>query len=270
MRTQLELEVLGGTVGRRMARRRPGADDLPWGTLDPSQFSAHALVEARAIWTTGVFTEYASAAAFAAMATAFLECGAPIDLSAAAGDIVVDELDHAAVGSRLVMELGGAVPLAFDLALVSPATTPGASPLLRAAEIAIKTSCVGEALSISALSRSLATCDHPLVRAVLDRLLGDEGAHAQIGKLFLTWAADRFTSNDRDHLASVALGAIAVYQPMWRGRCTSCEAPAALGGMPAQSHADMLVEAVRLRVVRPLDRLGIAVDRDALEDVLAA
>jgi hypothetical protein len=168
------------------------------------------------------------------------------------------------------MALGGAVPFAVDLAMVSPATTPGVSPLVRAAEIAIKTSCVGEALSISALSRSLAATEHPLVHAVIERLLSDEGAHAQLGKLFLTWAKDRLTAGDREHLAGVALAAIAVYQPMWRGRCGSCEAPASLGGTPPESHAAMLVEAVRVRVVRPLARLGIVVDRDGLEDVLAA
>src|SRR5688572_4443436 len=197
---QLELEILGGAPSARMRRRRPGADDLPWGTLELARWDADSLDEARAVWTNGVFTEYGSAAAFAAMAGAFLECGAPIDLSAAAADIVVDELDHATVASRLVMELGGAVAFRADLAMVSPATTPGASPVIRAAELALKASCVGEALSISALSRSLATADHPLVRAVIDRLLRDEGPHARIGAWFLEWADDRLSDPDRRHL----------------------------------------------------------------------
>ena len=40
---------------------------------------------ARVVWTESAFSEYASAAAFAAIATALLEAGAPIDLTAAAG-----------------------------------------------------------------------------------------------------------------------------------------------------------------------------------------
>ena len=68
----------------------------------------------------------------------------------------------------------------------------------------------------------------------------------------------------------VALEAIAVYQPLWRGRCASCEAPAALGGTPVQSHAELMVEAVRLRIAEPLDRFGIAIDRTKLEELLAA
>jgi len=270
MRTQLELEILGGATEARLQRRRPGADDLPWGTIDVRAFAPVALHEARAVWTNGVFTEYASAAAFAAMAGAFLECEAPVDLSAAAADIVVDEIDHAMVGSRLVMELGGAVAFRVDMTMVSPATTPGASALVRAAELAVKTSCVGEALSISALSRSLEVADHALVRAVLARLLHDEGHHARIGAWFLEWADDRLSEDDRRHLAQVALDAIAVYQPLWRGRCQTCEAPAALGGMPVASHAELIVDAVRTRVADPLDRLGIAIDRGRLDELLAA
>jgi hypothetical protein len=269
----LELEMLGGSVGARLRRRRPGIDDLPWGTLaaavQSDAFDTRAIYEARAIWTNGVFTEYASAAAFAAMAGAFLECGAPIDLSAAAADIVVDEIDHAEVGSRLVMELGGAVPFRTDLSMVSPSTTPGVSPILRAAEIAIKTSCVGEAMSVPALSRARTATAHPLVHAALDRLLGDEGPHARVGAHFLDWADDRLDDGDRAHLARVALDAIAVYRPMWAGRCSSCEAPAELGGTPVQSHADLLVEAVRTRVVRQLTRRKIALDPARLDEILS-
>jgi len=265
---QLELEMIGGAPSARLRRRRPGGDALPWGTLEPEAFAADELIEARHVWTNGVFTEYASAAAFSAMAGAFLECGAPIDLSAAAADIVVDELDHAEIASRLVMELGGAVAYHADLALVSPLTTPGVTPVVRAAELAITTSCVGEALSVSALSRSLAVTEHPLVAAVLRRLLADEGPHARLGAWFLAWAADRLTAEDRAHLAVIALDAIAVYAPLWRDRCDGCEAPATLGGLPVASHAQVMVDAVRTRVARPLARLGIAVDAERLEALL--
>jgi hypothetical protein len=268
---QFELEMLGGAATSRLRRRRPAVDHLPWGTLDPATFTPDGLIEARKVWTNGVFTEYASAAAFSAMAGAFLECGAPIDLSAAAADIVVDELDHAEVASRLVMELGGAVPYHADLALVSPLTTPGVSPVVRAAELAITTSCVGEALSVSALSKSLAATEHPLVAGVLDHLLADEGPHSRVGAWFLIWAADRLSAGDRAHLATIALDAIAVYAPLWSdARCGSCEAPGALGGLAVSSHARVMVEAVRMRVARPLARLGIDLDRERLDALLPA
>jgi hypothetical protein len=266
---QLELEILGGAPSARMRRRRPGADDLPWGTLELARWDAESLGEAREVWTNGVFTEYASAAAFAAMAGAFLECGAPIDLSAAAADIVVDELDHAEVAARLVMELGGAAAFHADLALVSPLTTPGASPLVRAAELAITTSCIGEALSVPALARSRALTDQPLVGAVLDRLLADEGPHSRVGAWFLAWAGDRLTAADRAGLAAVAFDAVSAYAPLWRDRCADCEVPAALGGVPIATHAEVMIDAVRRRIARPLARHGIVLDAERLDALLA-
>jgi hypothetical protein len=266
--TQFELTMLGGPVTARLRRRRPGLDDLPWGSLDPSEFTPEALHEARALWTNATFTEYASAAAFSALTSALLECGAPIDLSALAADSAVDELDHAEVLSRLVTELGGAAAFEVELGLVSPSTTPGVSPLLRAAELAIKTSCVGEALSVPALLRSRQLAGNALVRAVLDRLLRDEGQHARIGIWFLESANERLSRADREHLARVTLDAIAVYRPLWQGRCVACAAPAALGGVPADDHAALMVSAVRTRIVRPLRRLGIAIEGDALESLL--
>jgi hypothetical protein len=111
--------------------------------------------------------------------------------------------------------------------------------------------------------------DHPLVRAVLDRLLRDEGTHARIGTWYLQWAADRLTADDRAHLAQIALDAIAVYQPLWHeDRCETCETPADLGGMPVASHAEVMVDAVRTRIARPLARLGIAIDAERLEALL--
>jgi hypothetical protein len=266
---QLELEMLGGAATARLRHRRPGATELPWNTFDRSRFSAEALDEARAVWTNGVFTEYASAAAFAALATAFLECKAPIDLTAAAADIVVDEIDHAELLSRLVMELGGPVRYEVGFALVSPCATPDVSPLLRAAELSIKTSCVGEALSVPALARSRANVDCPLIRAVLERLLRDEGPHARIGAWFLEWSADRLSPGDREHLAGVALDAIASYRPLWQQSCKTCELNPALGGAPVREHAELLTRTVRTRIAPQLAALGIVVGGERLEALLS-
>src|SRR5204863_9855243 len=118
--------------------------------------------------------------------------------------------------SRLTMELGGAVPLEFDVDQIAPVTTPDCRPLVRAAEIAITTSCVSESLSVPAMARSRALADEPLVRAVLDRLLADEGPHARCGFWFLDWAADQFTDAERAQLARLAESTIEVYAPLWQ------------------------------------------------------
>src|SRR5260221_8398936 len=75
-----ELLWRGGATASRLHRRRPGLDAMPWGTLELARYTAPVAAEARALWTSGVFTEYASAAAFSALTTAMLESGAPIDL----------------------------------------------------------------------------------------------------------------------------------------------------------------------------------------------
>ena len=260
-----ELAWRGGATEARLHRRRPGSEDLPWASLDLAACSQSAVVEARRVWTQGVFTEYASAAAFAALGTALLECGAPVDLTAAAADIVVDELFHVELSARLTSALGGAVALRFDLEKVSPVTTPGARALMRAAEIAVTTSCVSEALSVPAMARSATLASEPLVRAVLERLLEDEGVHARIGHWFLEWAADRLTEPERVHLAELALSTVEVYRPIWAGdACGGCPSAVGLGGHDEQGR-QALRAAVTSRITVPLARHGIVIDVARLE-----
>ena len=50
--------------------------------------------------------------------------------------------------------------------------------------------------------------------------------------------------------------------------CTACAAPDSLGGVDVPTQRDVLIGAVRGRVARPLERLGIPIDRDRLEALL--
>jgi hypothetical protein len=257
MTALFELSWLGGATERRLHRRRGGIDALPWGTLDLREESPAIVEEARKVWTNGVFTEYASAAAFSAMTTAFLACGAPVDLVAFAADIVVDELFHVELSARLTTELGGATPLAFDLAAIAPATTEGARPLVRAAEIAITTSCVSETLSVPAMARSRALAKAPLVRAVLDRLLADEGAHARVGFWFLEWCEGDLTPDEKRALGELTRSTIEVYAPLFRDdECSDCPTGRGLGGHDALGR-EALRRAVDERILAPLAALGI-------------
>lgn len=269
MSPMFELSWRGGATEARLHRVRPGIDDLPWGTLDLLRYPDEHGVEARKVWSNGVFTEYASAAAFSALTTAMLQCGAPVDLVAMSADIVVDELFHVELSSRLTMELGGAVPLGFDLAQIAPVTTPGIRPLLRAAEIAVTTSCVSESLSVPAMARSRALATEPLVRGVLARLLADEGPHARLGFWLLDWANEQLTDADRAHLARLATDTVEVYAPLWQedaGACGTCPLPAGLGGHDAVGRAH-LRKAVDVAIARPLARYGIALDRARLAEL---
>ncbi len=257
---QLELTWLGGATERRLRRRRPGLAELPWGAVAACSWSGAALAEARAAWTNAVFTEYASAAAFSSLATACLESGAPIDLVATIADCAVDELAHVELASRLLAELGGAAPYEADLEAVAPRPTPGARAVLRAAEIAITTSCVGEALSLPALRHARRSTTNPLARAVVARLLADEGPHARVGFTLLAWAEDRLTPGDREHLAEVALDAIHAYAPLWQGSpCADCPATAVTATLDA-GYRRALSDAVITRIARPLAQVGVDLD----------
>ncbi|HEU0030473.1 MAG TPA: hypothetical protein VFQ53_07570 [Kofleriaceae bacterium] len=251
---QLAIDLLGGWTERRMRRHRE-VDELPWGTLDPSAADPVDVALVRAMWTNGVFTEYASAAAFSQLATALVECGAPIDLTATCADIVVDEMTHVELAARVVAELGGAVPYEMDLDRITQLVDDTAPPLLRAAELAITTSCVGESLSLPALRSSRSLAGGGLLHAVLDRLVRDEGPHAQLGIAFLAWAGDRLTAADRAQLAAIALRAVAVYAPLWQ---TS----------PDADYRALMTSAVRDKIDARLVRHDIVMDRARLAQLL--
>ncbi len=264
-----ELLWRGGSTEARLHKRRGGADEMPWGTLDLPRVDPAIAEEARKVWTNGVFTEYASAAAFASLTTALLECGAPVDLTAMSADIVVDELFHVELSSRLTTELGGATPLEFDVANISPRTTPGARPLLRAAELALTTSCVSEALSVPAMARSRAMATAPLIHAVLERLVADEGPHARLGYWFLDWAAEQLTDAEREGLAELALSTITVYAPLWQEQdCDACPVPTGFGGHDEVGR-EALRKAVHANIARPLAEHGIVLDASRIAALTA-
>ena len=192
------------------------------------------------------------------LATAFLECGAPVDLTAACADIVVDEMTHVEMVTRVVIELGGAVPYEMDLDKITQLPDPDATALMRAAELAITTSCVGESLSVPALRQSRAMIGGGLLHAVLDRLVRDEGPHAQLGMQFLAWAGDRLSAGDRERLATIALEAVSVYAPLWQK--ASKDAAPDLGLTEPDEYRLLMTTAVREKIDARLRRHDIVMD----------
>lgn len=245
------LSLIGGPWGRRLAPRRAWLDELPWS--EPLPDDAHA---ARVVWTRTAFSEYASAAAFAELASALLAAGAPIDLVAAAGDFVVDEIVHTELAARLAGALGGAVALDVELGkLVRPPAA--ADPLLRAAELAVRVSCVGESLTVPMLKRARDLAGAPLVAEALAAIARDEAAHSQLGWWLLDWAAPQLDDAARAHLAAVAGDALDAFAPLLERSCS-----AGLSGLGALACADYdpaLLAAAERNVIRPLAERGIAV-----------
>lgn len=254
MSTIFELETIGGPWQRRLDSRRDGFDAMPW--HEPIDGTEEALAAARWVWTQSAFSEYASAAAFAEIAGALCAAGAPIDLIAAAGDFVVDEMLHAELSARVAMAFGGGVVLEVDLErLIQPAS--GHEPLRRAAELIVRTSCVGEALTIPLLKTTAAECACPLVEAVVSRILKDESAHAELGTWFLDWADHELTDDDREHLGAVASEAVASFAPLFAAACDPGDR--AHGVLDCDSYDAAFAKALATRVVAPLAFRGITV-----------
>jgi hypothetical protein len=269
--TQLfELELAGGPAERSYRRLRPGIDEMPWDTLDASHYPPRLVDAARASWTRGAYQEYCTAAAFAELLRALLEARAPIDLIGMAGDFVADEIAHTELNARMAMVLGGAVAFEVDFSALTPPVTVSrdAGARLRAAELAVRYCCVGEAFSLPMLAGTLRVARHPLTRIVLERIVKDEAPHALLGWLFLEWA-DRWLSDDeRRQLAAVALDALEQYAPVYRTLASTTDGVTtsegfsiddvhALGWMDSESYAVLARESVQKAVVTPLSRYGI-------------
>ncbi len=242
-----ELSSIGGTWARRLAPRRAWIDDLPWHEPLPQN-----ALGARAVWTRTAFSEYASAAAFADIAAALAAAAAPLELIAAAGDFIVDEIVHTEAAARVAAALGGAVPLEVDLTrLCRPAEV--ADPLLAAAELLVRTSCVGESLTLPILKLSRHLSGAALVEQALAQVVRDEAAHAQLGWWFLDWAEPRLDEPARAHLGRVAGAALRAFAPLLGGSCTR----SGFGAIACDRYDPALLAAAHRHVVAPLAARGI-------------
>jgi len=194
--------------------------------------------------------------------SALLAAGAPVDLVAVTSDFVVDELVHVEVSARIAAHLGGGLPLEVDLErLVRPPTS--GDPGLRAAELIVRTSCVGESMTVPLLEHSRRRSSSALVSAALRQILKDEVPHAQLGGWFLEWADTWLDDGARAHLGRVAGVALAAFVPLLR-------AEAAASGDTHDSDptfGSTFAKAAAQRVARPLGRFGIEVPEAALRAV---
>jgi hypothetical protein len=252
-----ELSTIGGPWAKRLAPRRAWIDELPWTEALPT---GDAALAARLVWTRTSFSEYASAAAFAEIAAALLRIAAPIDLVAAAGDFVIEELTHAEVAARLAIALGGAVPLEVDLDKLVRPPSPASPSLVRAAELIVRTCCVGESLTVPMLKLSRYLAGSVLVASAIHKIVSDESGHAQLGWWFLDWADDKLRDSEREHLGRIAGDAIAAFAPLMEIEYEG----SGLGVVACARYAPAFVEAVHGQVVAPLVERGISIPDEAL------
>jgi hypothetical protein len=254
---------MGGLWQKRLDKRRSGLEEIDWSDIT-REATPDLVVAAREVWTRSAFSEYASGAAFAQIAAHLLAAKAPIDLIAAAGDFVGDEMFHAELASRVAMSLGGALPLDVNFdKLVRP--PEGESPLLRAAELIVRSCCVGESLTVPILKQSRRAAGSRTIERVISRILRDEAQHSELGWWFLDWA--ELTDAERAHLAKVAGGTIRSFGVLFGKECAANEG---LGTLPCARFDGTFLDAVTHDVVEPLAARGIMVPAEDVADLRAA
>jgi hypothetical protein len=261
--TEFTLEAIGGLWAKRLDKRRAGLEEIDWDDI-AREATPDLVTGARDVWTRSAFSEYASGAAFAEIASHLLAARAPIDLIAAAGDFVGDEMFHAELASRVAMSLGGALPLDVNFAkLVRPPEGDGA--LLRAAELVVRSCCVGESLTVPMLKQARRAAGSPTIEAVISRILRDEAQHAELGWWFLDWA--ELTDSDRAKLAVVAGATIRSFSVVFGRECAQTEG---LGALPCSRFDGTFLDAVSHDVVKPLADRGIVVADEDVADLRSA
>lgn len=260
---RFELELYGEGVERRYRKMRPEVEAMPWGTLRPDEYPEAVVLAARRTWTGAAFQEYRTGIACAATLRALLEARAPLDLIAMATRFPLDELVHVELCSRLAMELGGGTEILHDPNHITHDPPPDLHPLLRAADLVVYNFCVGEALSIPILRGSWHAVKHPLIKAVLGRIVRDEAAHGAFGWAFLDWAVPLLEKKDLEYLGRVAEASIKTVHALWddlrKRKPIEAKDEHALGWMQSEAYLSLAARSMEEKVLKPLRDRDIAV-----------
>jgi hypothetical protein len=271
---------MGGVAEHHFRRARPGADDLPWGTLDAAKYPPALLEAARGSWTEVAINEYRAVASFSEVVRALVEVQAPLDLIGMTADFLADEARHVELASRVTMELGGAAARAFDPNAFGLRMDRRLTPLQRANDLALRVGCVAEAFAGGTGAGNLRAAAHPLTRAVLESILADEARHRRFGGLYFEWAGERLDDAERARLSGVLLEALRGHQRFWKrkaepvvsGRTANGYSVAdlhELGWMESERAVPLARKVVEEDILAPLAALGIALTESERTELLA-
>lgn len=131
-------------------------------------------------WARRVAAEYRSAAIAAQVQTWAIQAGLPVEILHAAGRVVGDELDHAALSRDCLVALGGSEH-AVELDAASLLVPTRTSLLASLAEAVARDFCLGETFAVPLFSAMRDEPLHPAVSTVLVRILADEARHRAFG-----------------------------------------------------------------------------------------
>jgi hypothetical protein len=258
-----ELYFTDGHATALHARRHGELErGFDWASLTEGDFDPALVPRARAAWTQQALSEYGTAVSMTQLLEALARAAMPLDLLTLAATSVTQELEHAELYSRLAMSLGGGAVVAFEPDSLGLPTPASANAAQRANELMVRLCCVGEAFSFPMLAAGLEAPLHPVVRAVLERVVAEESLHGRLGTLYLEWVADELTDDERTRL-----GAVATQMLAHLGRqlpATDALAPQvpleqlrSLGWLDPAGWSRRARDVMRDAVVVPLARFGI-------------
>lgn len=264
-----ELELLGGSHLQRYRAMRPEVEALPWGSFSAEGFAPEAVVAARKAWTGAAFQEFRTGAACAATLRALIEARAPLDLVAVASRFPLDELVHVELCSRLAAALGGAAELPYDPNGLIEDWAQVEDPVERCGHLVMAYFCVGEALSIPLLHGTAKAATHPLVKAVLERIVRDEADHGTFGWAYLDWARPLLDDAAWGRLGETASRYIASIERTWaalRARQDGAvDGAHALGWLGTTDYLALAERSLERQVLAPLAARGVEVELDKAE-----
>ncbi len=264
---------MGGVAEHHFRRARPGVEEMPWGTLDPSKYSPEAVEFARGAWTEVAINEYRAVASFTEVLRALVDVKAPLDLLGMTSDFLADECSHVELASRMAMELGGGALRMVDLDRF--ASRPrGLTASQRANELVLRVGCIAEAFSGGTATESYEATTHALPRAVYEQILRDEARHRRLGALYFEWALTGIDEAELRRLSQVLLASLQTLSPFWKSRTArdsvfkrnGVTVPVddlhALGWLGPVRFAPLAREVVVRDILDPLETIGIALSRD--------
>jgi hypothetical protein len=267
-RALFDVPWLGGRTARQW-RSAIGELDaaFPWETLQPERWSDADRLHVQLTWTEAAFNEWCTAAAMAQLVQAMVQAGAPLDLVGVASTFIPEELLHVELCARIAMTAGGGAPVLYDPDDLALDLDPGLSPLQRASDLVIRVCCVGEAFSLPMLAGTMRATPHPLMKAVLTRIVRDEAPHGQLGWDWMAWLGPALDDVERTRLAAVATDALLHVRDRFPAvrpaRSAADEAHhlelGSLGPVAWRTQAEQALD----EVVRRLGEHGVAVVLDA-------
>lgn len=241
-------------------RTRDAVEELPWGTLRASELPESVLMEAQRSFAEGAESERMTAVGFAELAGALARAAAPAELVERAAQFVGEEMVHAEINERLARELG-AEPATREVSSFGVDTSLSAFD--QALELAVRVSCVGEALSVPLLGLSAKSATHPLVRGALRIIAREEPPHAELGLAVLAWARDGLDGARLERLRASTLRELARFADYFAPRASTrpehVRALSDVGFAPPEEYERVVVRALADRVIAPLAALGIDV-----------